>query len=244
MTNEQEQRLQLLAHGPCITGDYVRDYYGLEWPFLAETAKELDHYHKFLPRPRDCGVGRVSRTELEGLMMRSGVESKKWMAVRLGMTVASLDELLPRLEDFGMQRSRYEFRSEFIAELLADDLVRQMPGLRVGTFGDHDAFCQRLHRELKTIGLDVDPLFCATSKTLGESPRRYASYFDCLTLEPVSIAHTVWLDFRRPLYSLPDRCSKLLYVENRGRLRPFITGGADPDNLGQYEAFLGEAQHA
>ena len=87
--------------------------------------------------------------------------------------------------------------------------------MRFRTFADHNAFCERLHAEIGKAGVDVEPLFCATSTKLDEYPRRFAMHFDCLTLEPLSTKHAVWLDFRKPLNLPPDRCSKLLYAEDR-----------------------------
>jgi hypothetical protein len=63
-------------------------------------------------------------------------------------------------------------------------------------------------------------------------------HLDCLTVEPVSATHQMWLDFRKPLNLPPDRCSKLLYVENRDLLRPYCAGTQEPEDLGEYERFV------
>ena len=54
----------------------------------------------------------------------------------------------------------------------------------------------------------------------------------------------MWLDFRKPLNLAPDRCSKLLYVENHDVLRPYCAGTQEPDDLQQYAQILAEEQHA
>lgn len=243
MSPEQEQRLHSLSSGPCAPGDYIRDYYGLAWPLSPDTAVALDQYRNGSRRPTTCPAGQWSRHEIEGFMVRSDVLPRKWMGARLGMTVASLDALLAKLDAFGMQRSRYEVGSEFIADSLSEDLVRHVPGLRFRTFGDHTGYCERLHAEAAKAGAQIDPVFCATSVRLEEYPRRFAMHFDSLTLEPLSTKHSVWLDFRKPLNLPPDRCSKLLYVEDRDRLRPFVAGTSEPDNLGLYEQFLAGGTH-
>jgi hypothetical protein len=161
------------------------------------------------------------------------------------MDEASLAELLGKLDEFGMQPTRYVVGSEFVAEALSEDLTRYVPKLRFRTFGNHNSFCERLHVELQNaVGIKVTPLFCATSTRLGEYPRRYALYFDCLTLEPLSAGHSAWLDFRKPLNLGPDRCSRLFYVENRDALRTFTAGRAEPDRLEMYEQFLAGGHHA
>jgi hypothetical protein len=177
-------------------------------------------------------------------MSYKAVLTKKWMGARLGMSEASLDALLLKLDAFDMQVDRYRIGSEFVYESLSEDLTRYVPGLRFRTFGDHTAFCERLHAELKkVIGLEVEPLFCATSNRLQEYPRRFAAHFDCLTLEALSTTHSVWLDFRKPLNLPPDRCSKLQYVENREMLRPYVAGTGEPEHLGIYERLVGSAAH-
>ena len=75
-------------------------------------------------------------------------------------------------------------------------------------------------------------------------PRQYAKEFDCLTLVPLSGKHQMWLDFRKPLYLGPDRCSKLIYIENHDLLRPFCAGTYEPDDLDTYRHFCAEEVHA
>jgi hypothetical protein len=186
----------------------------------------------------------MSRYDLEGFMAWANVSTKKWMAVRVGMSEPSLEDLLAKLDALGMQRVRYEIGSEFVADSLSDDLARYVPALRFLTFGDHIAYCERLHAELaKTLGLTVQRLFCATSDRLQEYPRQFAAYFDCLTLEPLSVRHSMSLNFPKPLYLPPDRCSKLFYLENHEVLKRFIAGSSEPEDLGEYEQFLASGQH-
>jgi hypothetical protein len=177
-------------------------------------------------------------------MSRNNVLTKKWMGARLGMSVGSLDTLLSNLAAFGMQPNRYLVGNEFVAESFTEDLLRHVSGLRFVTFRDHSAFCKRLHDELQQeIQLHVEPLFCATSHQLQEDPRLFAAHFDCLTLEPLSARHAVWLYFRKPLNLPPDRCSKLLYVENRGMLKTISDAYSEPDNLSDYERFVEKSRH-
>jgi hypothetical protein len=244
MTLEQERRLEMLRSGPCVPLGYIRDYYGLDWPLSGAAAAAFEQYRKTLRRREPCPADRLSRYELEGFMARAEAVTRKWMGARLGMDEASLDALLSRLEAFGMQRGRYEIGNAFVAESLPEDLARYVPGLRFRTFRDHTAFCERLHAELtNSVDLRIKGLFCATSERLREPRRRYAAYFDCLTLEPLSTEHSVWLDFQKPLNLPPDRCSKLFYVENREALRPSSAGTAEPDNLDEYEQFLAGSRH-
>jgi hypothetical protein len=166
------------------------------------------------------------------------------MGAHLGMQVASLNELLGRLNGIGMRPQRYVVYEDLIADSLQEDLVPNLPGLKFRTFSDHNSFCLRLHAELdKVLGIKVQQLFCATSDRLQDCPHQFASNFDCITLAPLSSKHQVWLDFRKPLNLGPDRCSKLFYVENRDALRPYCAGTQEPDDLDEYIHFLTGQQH-
>jgi len=177
-------------------------------------------------------------------MQQKNVLPKKWIGARLGMEVASLDELLTRIKDIRMRPQRYVVYTDLIAESLPEDLVPNLPGLKYRTFSDHNSLCQRLHADLdKVLGIKTQPLFCATADRLQDCPRQFASHFDCITLAPVSGKHQMWLDFRKPLNLGPDRCSKLLYAENRDALRPYCAGTQEPDDLESYLQFLAGQQH-
>jgi hypothetical protein len=246
MTTKQIERFEMLASGPCVSLKFVRDYYGLDWVSRPVTPL-FARYAGSLARRVSCPVDRLSRYELEGFMARNDIVTRKWAGVRLGMSVESLDALLDKIESLGMQASRYVFDTDFVADSLREDLIRNMPGLRFRTFADHTSFCERLHAELRNeVGLEVERVFCNTSDRLEEYPRRFAEHIDCLSLEPLSTKHSMWLNFRKPLNLPPDRCSKLLYVENpenRELLRTFIAGTGEPDNLGDYERFVEHAQN-
>jgi hypothetical protein len=243
MNAQEKDRFDFLRNGPCVPFQYVPDYYGLSWPLPDELRQDFESWQSQLRRPVSCADGTVSRYDLESFMQRKSVIPKKWMGAQLGMTLASLDELLPRLKEIGMHVQRYVVYPDLIAQSLSEDLVPNLPGLRFRTFSDHNSFCLRLHADIaKTLGIKAQPLFCATSDRLQDYPRQFASQFDCITLAPLSGKHQMWLDFRKPLNLGPDRCSKLLYVENREAIRPFCAGTHEPDDLDGYIQFL-EGKH-
>lgn len=243
MTEHEQQHFDMLQRGPCVTPEYAKGYYGLAWPLPGDASLDFDRWVN--QRRRDkCGDGVASRYELEGFLQQQAVVPKKWMGARLGMTVASLDELLARLADIGMRPNRYIVYPDLVAESLSEDIVPNLPGLKFRTFSDHNTFCARLHADLdKVLGIKVQPLFCATSDRIGDDYRKFASHFDCITLDPLSGRHQMWLDFRKPLNLGPDRCSKLLYTENQEVMRPFCAGACEPADLERYELFL-SGQHA
>ena len=244
MDAQEQERFDCLRQGPCVPVQYVRDYFGLPWPLADDLRPEFEAWLGQRRRPANCGEGSISRYEVETFMQQKSVLPKKWIGARLGMEEASLNELLSRLKDIGMRLQRYVVYVDLIAESLSEDLVPSLPGLKFRTFSDHNSFCQRLHADIeKTLGIKVQPLFCATADRLQDYPRQYASHFDCITLAPVSGKHQMWLDFRKPLNLGPDRCSKLFYVENRDALRPHCAGTQEPDDLETYIHFLAGPQN-
>jgi hypothetical protein len=245
MTEQEQYRFDMLRQGPCVPPEYVAGYYGLPWPLPDDARQDYDAWLSRLRRRHNCIEGWISRYELESFMQQKGVVPKKWMGARLGMRIASLDELLARLRDIGIRPERYVVYTDLISKSLSEDIVLNLPGLKFRTFSDHNNFCSRLHAELaKVLGIQVAPLFCETSDRIQDYPRQFASNFDCITLAPLSVKHQVWLDFRKPLNLGPDRCSKLLYIENRDVLRPVCAGTQEPDDLEQYASFLAKEQHA
>lgn len=244
MNAQEEQRFGFLRAGQCVPVEYVREYYGLEWPFVGELLADFEAWAGRLRRREQCGGGGVPRYELEAFMQQQRLLPRKWMGVRLGMTAGSLDRLLAHLHEIGLRPQRYVVYPQLVSEALSEDIVPSLRGLRFRTFSDHNSFCERLHAELAPIlGAEVERLFCSTSDRLQEYPRQFANNFDCITLAPVSGKHQMWLDFRKPLSLAPDRCSKLLYAENHEALRPYRAGRQEPDDLAAYEQFLAEQQH-
>lgn len=248
MTARERLNFEMLRTGPCVSAEYVTDFYGLPWPLPHDAGRDFNTWTAQLPRRRTCSDGYGSRYELEAFLQHQGLLPKKWMAARFGMTEPALDEVLARLPDLGMRPSRYVVYPELIAKSLAEDIVPNLPGLKFRTFSDHDSFCQRLHADLaKSLGVTILPLFCAVSKQLREYPPRFARDFDCITCAPLSAAHQMWLDFRKPMNLGSDRCSKLLFAENRegeDDLFSCIAGTSEPSDLDQYRALLAGGQHA
>ncbi len=243
MTLEQQRNLEYLLHGSCVPIEYVSGYYGLTWPFAGDLAKDFELWRNQLRRQTQCPLGQAPRFMIESFMQQKHVTSKRWMAARLGMTEESFGDLAQRLPDIGLRPQRYAIYPEMIADSLPEDIVPALRGLRFRTFSDHNSFSERLHAALQDeLNLHVEPLFCATSVAMRDYPRQFANNFDCLTLEPLSGRHQVWLDFRKPMNLGPDRCSKLLYLENHDVLEPYRAGTREPD-LSAYEQFVGDHGH-
>ncbi len=244
MTAEQQQRLEFLVHGSCVPIEHISGYYGLTWPFVGDLANDFELWRNHSRRQGECAQGQAPRFLIESFMQEKRVTSKKWMAARLGMSEACFNGFVQRLQDLGLRPQRYVVYPDMTAESLAEDLAPALRGLRFRTFSDHNSFCERLHAALRDeLGIHVEPLFCATSLNIQDYPRQYADNFDCITLEPLSGRHQVWLDFRKPTNLEPDSCSKLFYLENHDLLGPYRVATREPD-LTAYEEFVGGPGHA
>jgi hypothetical protein len=247
MPETVQERFQDLQ-GRFVTEQYVADYYGLEG--LAENldlTADLARYKQTLQAAPDAPDGRVDRYALEGFLQARRLLPAKWAAARLGLNEALLKTVLERRVDLPvpMRRDYVEYGC-LVAEGLAEDLTRALPRLRFRTFPDHESFCELLHTALGQAlaipdgEIQEGKLWCATDRELsecgfGDYPRRYGYHFDCLTCEPLSVAHAVWLDFKKPITLGPDRCSKLVFVRYRDALESWVAGTRAPDDLQRYE---------
>ncbi len=230
MNDPERTRFEMLRQGPCISADYLRDFYGLTYPWHDDLRQDFEKWASGRGRVAQCDEGKLSRYEVESFMRWQRVIPHGWMAVRLGMTRTSFQQTLAELARLGMKLARYAIYAELISESLADDLVLHLGDLRHRTFGDHDSFCERLHEALlQELGIQIEPEYCVTSLRVNDQPPRFAQHVDCLTLDPVSVRHQIWLDFRKPLYLAPDCCSKLYFAQNQEVLRPYIAGAQEPD---------------
>ncbi len=99
-TNEQDrERFERLCQGLCVPSLYFRDYYGFPWPPEDELRHDFEASAGQRARRPRCREAWISRYEIEAFMQQKAVVPAKWMGARLGMTGASLDELLNRLKD-------------------------------------------------------------------------------------------------------------------------------------------------
>jgi hypothetical protein len=248
MNATQQHRFEILQ-GRLVDEAYVRDYYGIEGlPANQQLLEDMNLYRSTLRAPPAPGDGQFDRYVIEGFLQTRKLLPRKWEAARLGLRVPMLTAIIERrLQLPTPLRKEYLYYGCLVDESLGEDLVRTLPALRFRTFSDHESFCERLHNAL-AIALQIPEeemsnakLWCATDRSLGafgDYPRRYALYFDCITCDPLSIAHHVWLDFHKPLALGPDRCSKMFYVQNEEVLKAFVAGSCKPEGLERYREAL------
>ncbi len=244
MTPQEKTNFEMLRAGPCVTAEYFESYYGLSWPLPDDVKSDYELWASKLKRRNPCPTTGVSRYEFEKFLQYQKLTPKIWLAAALGMQEGSLDSLLARLPELGIRPQRYVVYADLIADPFAIDLPTYLPTLKGQPFENRDSYCRHIHKAIEhSLGLVVEPLYCATSERLEEEPRRLAADFDSITLAPVSIKHQIWLGFQKPISLSPDRCSKLFYVENREALAGYLAASSEPDDLGEYEELVMAQQH-
>jgi hypothetical protein len=237
-----------------IDDQYVKDYYGLEdLSSNADLRADMERYRNTLQNAAGAPEGKVDRYVLEGFFQTQKLLPEKWAAARLGMKPEMLKNILGRLTELPTPlRKTYVYYSCLVDEGLSEGLVRSLPQLRFRTFYDQESFCEQLQAALSEAlkipetTIREGKLWCATDralneKGLGDYPRRYGYHFDCLTCDPLSAAHAVWLDFKKPLNLGPDRCSKLVFVRCREDLEKWVAGTRAPEDLERYEEYFAGA---
>ena len=241
------ERLQMLQ-SRLVDAAFIKDYYGLDdLAGKPNLTSDLAAIKTTLRNPPPDQHGKIDRVVLEALFSIKHLLPKKWAAARLGMKESLFETVFTGRQSLPipMRKSYLEYDC-LIDESLFEDLNGSITAFRFVTFSDQENYCERLHDALKTSlhlsdqQLAEGKLWCASDQAmsnvgLGDYPRRYGYYFDCITCDPLSAAHATWLDFKKPLFLSPDRCSKLLYAKYENEIAPWKAGTRGPDDLDIYK---------
>lgn len=241
---EQYAKQIALLKERCVPAEFLEVLFGIHWPPVGDFSSDFNAWSQTRGKKASCAGGLLSRWEAETFLQDNRLLAHRWAAASLGMTPESLTAILPCLPKIGLRRG-YEVYPGLIDEAIGDDVVRSLKGLRYRTFGTHDSFCELLHAALAAAtGVKIEPLLCATSVEMGEYPILYAHHIDSITLEPLSIKHSVWLALGKPLNLSPDRVSKLFYIRHQSEMQPLIADRGEPEWIGVYERFLNNREAA
>jgi len=233
-TEEMKGRIEQLR-APCIGAEFAKEYFGSD---ICHNEGLMLDFGKFLSqhnRADACTANQVHRYLMETFFQTRRMWPRRWTAWELGMEEASLQEVIRKLPEHGLSRS-YVYYGLLIDEALKADVEELLATFRFKLFQDHNAYCKALHEGLsEVLGVHVEAKRCRTSQRLGkEDPPNYSREFDCLTLEPLSEAHALWLNFGKPISLPPDRTSKRTYLEYRALLHDHLAGTLPPSDLDQY----------
>ena len=233
MTSDQERRFSLLQTEWCDER-FIHELYGIE---LGKEPKFLKHFQTWVEQRKAVAVrtdGAIHRYRFETFLQTLKLLTKKWGSLCLGMTVASLEELLKKLNATGLVFAYYPSTdpTAFVGEKIDHDILELFEEFRFRTFSDHNDFCRRLHQAIEEkYKLRVEAEFDTTCKYLFTDKNRwdYAHDWDAITLEPVSLQYQVWLDLGKPMNLRPDCVSAVFYVQEMERLKGYVAGTGDPE---------------
>lgn len=223
-------------------GDLQREYadpelvdklYGLEIDPAASVGQKFkawadQHYTNGSPSFDD---GAVHRWKFETFLQKKGFLPVRWATAKLGMTLESFRELGDEL----IQRHLLDWSVDkpLIREDDVHDIRDNFESLRLTVFESHQSFCSALHDAVdEQFGLEIEPLYCATSESFGEDPLAYAHGFDSLTDEPVSLQYEHLLKTNKPMHLRPDTCSRRTLEQHRNLLEDYLFPGEEVDETG------------
>ena len=232
MSPEELQRIHDLST-PWCSAELINSLYALDLvnddrlrKYFARTKPEI------FKEDQDEKGGttlKVDRYLLETIMQSHRLMPRKWVAAKLGMTEACLENTISTLANSGALYKHYMI-PQLIEKDFDDILLRLFGELKFRRFSSFNSFCKSIHEQLlKHYKIQVEPLVCVTSQFLKETPTEFANSFDCITFEPIGTKYQVWLDFKKPMNLAPDCCSTLLYSREREILDSYLAGTTKPD---------------
>ena len=240
MEAQETLRLNQLTNPPMINSDFLYDYYGIRLDDLLDSKfkNELEFWilNDYSGRQNSFFESdSINRILLELFLSEKKLLPIKFAAARLGMTKDSLLTVLGI-----MHEKKYLMKRDWNSELpesqfvIKQEIIEKFwsyfPNLKYVAFRDHDNYCNRIQSEIsKILSFDPEPLFCATSKCLGQDPKDFAYSFCILSTESIGIRYSVWLDFRKPAFLDVDRCSLKFYAQYEAELENFLLG-RKPEN--------------
>ncbi len=233
MTDDEERRFATLQSEWCDQR-LIQELYGID---LNREAKFFKHFKIWVEQRKGRAIndaGAIHRYRFETFLQSTRLLTKKWGAIRLGMSADSLDALLTKMDATGLVFSYYPSNEShaLVGEKIDHDLLEVFEEFRFRTFSSHDDFCRRLHGAIEgQYGLKVEPEFDFTSKKLSGDKDQwcYGHDWDAISLEPVGLQYQVWLDLGKPMNLRPDCVSSFFYAKERERLKDHVAGSTEPD---------------
>ena len=171
-----------------------------------------------------------NRLVFENFCLSNHLVPRKQASLKLGMKLASYDQLIEVLEEkrpsfYNLKVSSYPnyfYRSE-----LLEGFEKIFEPLRNKIFSDYSNYCRQLHEAIKDgLAIPIEPEKCKVSLRLESSEEEadYANEIDCITLEPIGLRYQVWLQTNKPMNLSPDRCGLHTYKANHAFLAGKIIG--------------------
>ncbi len=227
--NDIEKQLDALKT-PWCDQNWASVLYGLE---LRKEELLLGRFRtwamRFKKKKNVMNSGGIDRFAFESFLQFSQLLPFRYAAARLGMTEASLREILDKMSAEGiLSYNMTQDTQGTVSKRLVDDFVQFFPRLSREMPDEHSEYCRRLHETLRTeLNIEIESLICDTSKQFRDEPREYAYEFDMLTSEPVSVKYQLWLDIGKPVSLKPDVFSVKTFFSHKKLLKNHLFGNYD-----------------
>jgi hypothetical protein len=225
--NHIKRQLEILKTPFCPL-DWASEKYGIN--FLAEdqlTGRFRKWAIRFKNRKDVMTSVHIDRFAFELFLQHSKLIPLKYASIQLGMSEESLKTVIKKMQTDGEFPYLVDLDSSVIEGSLIENLVQMFPQLDKTIFNSQPELCKGIHEAIKTeLEINVEPIFCKTSKLIDESPD-YAYEYDALTAEPMSIKYQLWLDLGKPIILKPDACSMLTYFQCKDNVEINLLGNYD-----------------
>ena len=203
-----KKQLEILEKRICPVS-WASEKYGIDFDYDKRLAGRFMKWASTFENRKDVmGPTFIDRFSFELFLQYFKLVPLKYASIHLGMTVRSFENVLRKMDADGEFSHNLDFDSKVIEDTLVGNLIRHFPKLDGISFVSQTEMCQALHEEIENeYELEVEKVFCETSKLIDEPPYQYAYEFDALTLEPMSIKYQLWMDLGKPIVLKPDACS-------------------------------------
>lgn len=223
-TNAINGRIHLLSNQYWVKKD-IENYLGIE----KISEKFMEKYSKwyklkYMDKIEDIETLNVWR--IEDYLNKINVISLKGEAIKNGMSKDSFKMFMDKICTEFLDLEELYFCDEFIYKEKVEEIIRELMKNQL-TYKDHNERCQKFHDILETKGINVQGVYCETSKLLSENPIIFANTFDDFTGEPVSIKYTLVFDLKKPITLSNYVCSYKTYSQYEDILKGSVIEDID-----------------
>lgn len=225
--HEIQDRLQKIRP-PDWDKDVFVDWYGVDlWGEAKGLSRYLDTWSLHRMHLKDVRTEtHVNRIAFERYLKSNNLMPLAFAADRLAIPRETLPGLLNKMASECYLMADSSWNQGVCATTLPENLPDLLPSFPKRVYTN---VTSRIHAFHKAARKDVDDnLMMVETETLEGGERKPGYNRDILTLEPVALGDSVWLELGKPVSLPPDVCSKRTYLEFREQLDD-VRMGPEPE---------------
>lgn len=177
---------------------------------------------KYLGRKKIHDTETANRIAFEGYLQSQNMMPLAVAADQLAVPRDQFMNLLNRMAQMHLLKPSTEWREGLCGSELPEKLPAMLPSFPRRVFANIPSKIRTFHESLRK-DLDLE-LEMVTTRPIDSDTDVPAYQRDIITLEPVSLGDSVWLDFKKPISLRPDICAKRTYLRYKEQLVPFRMG--------------------